>query len=105
MQVLILSEKLHSVTSQFDQLRALRFQEAINRVTPRRKMKRSGTSDIAERATSGNMEPTEVNNSEVRHTDDIQAEPIRFQQQLLDDETRTLQVINCSRSLCVHETR
>ncbi|KAL6560484.1 Syntaxin-81 [Orobanche gracilis] len=29
--VLILSEKLHSVTSHFDQLRALRFQDAINR--------------------------------------------------------------------------
>ncbi|KAJ0838016.1 hypothetical protein HanRHA438_Chr16g0784421 [Helianthus annuus] len=37
--VLVLSEKLHSVTSQFDQLRAVRFQDAINRAMPRRKPK------------------------------------------------------------------
>ncbi|KAL6526824.1 Syntaxin-81 [Orobanche gracilis] len=90
--VLILSEKLHSVTSQFDQLRALRFQDAINRVTPRRKLKRSGTSNVAESSTSGDIELKEVKNSEFRQMDDVQAEPIRFQQQLLDDETRALQV-------------
>ncbi|KAL3650221.1 Syntaxin-81 [Castilleja foliolosa] len=87
--VLILSEKLHSVTSQFDQLRALRFQDAINRVIPRRKPRRGGTSDVADSSSK------EVNNSsEVRQTNGIQAEPIRFQQQqqMLDDETRALQV-------------
>nr|DAD24459.1 TPA_asm: hypothetical protein HUJ06_025923 [Nelumbo nucifera] len=36
--VLILSEKLHSITSQFDQLRAIRFQDAVNKAMPRRKM-------------------------------------------------------------------
>ncbi|KAG0448363.1 hypothetical protein HPP92_027856 [Vanilla planifolia] len=35
--VLILSERLHSVTTQFDQLRSVRFQDAINRAMPRRK--------------------------------------------------------------------
>ncbi|KAI4382797.1 hypothetical protein MLD38_008711 [Melastoma candidum] len=39
--VLILSKKLHSVTAQFDQLRAVRFQDAINRATPRRKLNSS----------------------------------------------------------------
>ncbi|KAL8521877.1 hypothetical protein ACS0TY_012147 [Phlomoides rotata] len=90
--ILILSEKLHSVTSQFDQLRALHFQEAINRVTPRRKPKQSGLTAVAETPTSGNVELREVNNSEVRQTDAVQAESINFQQQLFDDETRTLQV-------------
>ncbi|KAL7108760.1 hypothetical protein ACP275_06G134200 [Erythranthe tilingii] len=103
--VLILSEKLHSVTSQFDQLRALRFQEAINRVTPRRKPKRSvTTNNNAESTSTGNMGPTEANNSEVRQTDDVQAEPIRMQQQLLDDETRTLQVELASMLDAVQET-
>ncbi|KAL6580977.1 Syntaxin-81 [Orobanche minor] len=102
--VLILSEKLHSVTSQFDQLRALRFQDAINRVTPRRRLKRSGTSDVAESSTSVSIELKEVKNSEVRQMDDVQAEPIRFQQQLLDDETRALQVELTSMLYAVQET-
>ncbi|KAL6531055.1 Syntaxin-81 [Orobanche hederae] len=102
--VLILSEKLHSVTSQFDQLRALRFQDAINRVTPRRRLKRSGTSDAAESSTSVSIELKEVKNSEVRQMDDVQAEPIRFQQQLLDDETRALQVELTSILYAVQET-
>lgn len=92
LQVLILSEKLHSVTSQFDQLRSLRFQEAINRATPRRKPKRSEPAAVAEKSTSGNIEMREINNSEVRQTDSVQAEPIKFQQQMLDDETHALQV-------------
>ncbi|KAG6396983.1 hypothetical protein SASPL_143144 [Salvia splendens] len=89
--VLILSEKLHSVTSQFDQLRAVRFRDAINRVTPRRKLKPKGPT-IAESSTSGNIDPREVSNTGIRQTDDAQAQPIRFQQQLLDDETHALQV-------------
>ncbi|XP_051143100.1 syntaxin-81 [Andrographis paniculata] len=90
--VLILSEKLHSVTSQFDQLRALRFQDAINRVTPRIKRKQHGKIDVSDSSTSRNLDTREVNTSEVRKEDDVQAGPIRFQQQLLDDETRALQV-------------
>ncbi|KAG8390070.1 hypothetical protein BUALT_Bualt01G0045100 [Buddleja alternifolia] len=102
--VLILSEKLHSVTSQFDQLRAVRFQDAINRVTPRRKPKRTGTANTAESSSSGNIKPEEVNNLEVRQPDDIQAEPIKFQQQLLDDDTRALQVELASMLDAVQET-
>ncbi|KAL0382088.1 UNVERIFIED_CONTAM: syntaxin [Sesamum calycinum] len=102
--VLILSEKLHSVTSQFDQLRALRFQDAINRVTPRRKLKRDVATDVVDSSPSGNVEPREVKDLEVKQTDDIQAEPVRFQQQLLDDETRALQVELASMLDAVQET-
>ncbi|KAL6495841.1 Syntaxin-81 [Orobanche gracilis] len=102
--VLILSEKLHSVTSHFDQLRALRFQDAINRVMPRRKLKRSATSDVAENSTSRPTELKEIKSSEFRQMDDVQAEPIRFQQQLLDDETRALQVELASMLDAVQET-
>ncbi|XP_057775656.1 syntaxin-81-like [Salvia miltiorrhiza] len=102
--VLILSEKLHSVTSQFDQLRAVRFRDAINRVTPRRKLKQSGPTAVTESSTSGNIESREVSNSEIRRTDDAQAEPIRFQQQQLDDETHALQVELASMLDAVRDT-
>ncbi|KAK4284283.1 hypothetical protein QN277_001138 [Acacia crassicarpa] len=82
--VLILSERLHSVTAQFDQLRAVRFQDAINRAIPRRKLNRMTKKDSAEASNSGNME--------LRETDKSHNEPLRVQQQLLDDETRALQV-------------
>ncbi|CAI9295917.1 unnamed protein product [Lactuca saligna] len=79
--VLILSESLHSVTSQFDQLRAVRFQEAINRAMPRRKPKRAP------------LEKTETtSSSETRDQSEITTEPMKVQQQVLDDETRALQV-------------
>lgn len=85
MQVLILSEKLHSVTAQFDQLRATRFQDIINRAMPRRKPKR-----VIKEATPIN---TTLGNSESIEPDEIQAQPRRLQQQqLLDDETQALQV-------------
>lgn len=94
LQVLILSEKLHLVTSKFDQLRALRFQDAINRVTRRRKPKQSGRIDAADGSTSESTKPREDNNLDARKVDDVQAEPMKFQQQLLDDETCALQVIS-----------
>lgn len=85
LQVLILSEKLHSVTAQFDQLRATRFQDIINRAMPRRKPKR-----IIKEANPIN---TTLANSESTEPDEIQAQPRRVQQQqLLDDETQALQV-------------
>nr|GLL39614.1 syntaxin-81-like [Ipomoea trifida]GMD50282.1 syntaxin-81 [Ipomoea batatas] len=80
--VLILSEKLHSVSSQFDHLRALRFQDAINRVAPRRKPRRTGKSSTSEISTSSNLDQRQQSDSE----------PIRVQEQFLDDETRALQV-------------
>ncbi|CAN6927789.1 hypothetical protein Bca52824_080813 [Brassica carinata] len=83
--VLILSEKLHSVTAQFDQLRATRFQDIINRAMPRRKPKRITKEASPVNATLANPEPVEP--------DEIQAQPRRLQQQqLLDDETHALQV-------------
>ncbi|KAI3690885.1 hypothetical protein L2E82_49097 [Cichorium intybus] len=73
-------ERLHSVTSQFDKLRAVRFQEAINRAMPRRKPK-------PEKTLNNNFEQTR------RDPAEITAEPMKLeQQQLLDDETRALQV-------------
>ncbi|KAL2525773.1 Syntaxin [Abeliophyllum distichum] len=101
--VLILSEKLHSVTSQFDRLRAIRFQDAINRVTPRRKLK-SGIENVTESSDSSNLLSRKVNNSEVREANENQAEPIRVQQQVLDDETRALQVELASMLDAVQET-
>lgn len=87
--VLILSERLHSVTSQFDQLRAVRFQEAINRAMPRRKPKPKRAP--SEKNLNNNFEQT--SSSERRDHGEITAEPMKLQQQqLLDDETRALQV-------------
>lgn len=91
--VLILSEKLHSVTSQFDQLRAVRFQEAINRAMPRRKPKRAPEKTSTDISYSSNSrESREPTSSETRDHGEILAEPMKVQQQLLDDETRALQV-------------
>lgn len=91
--ILILSEKLHSVTSQFDQLRAVRFQEAINRAMPRRKPKRAPEKTSTDISYSSNSrESRESTSSETRDHGEILAEPMKVQQQLLDDETRALQV-------------
>ncbi|KAH7835676.1 hypothetical protein Vadar_028675 [Vaccinium darrowii] len=90
--VLILSERLHSVTRQFDQLRGIRFQEAINRTIPRRRPKRVDISKSTDNSHSNKIELKEPNDSGLRDPDEIQADPIRVQQQLLDDETRALQV-------------
>ncbi|PWA90152.1 SNARE-complex protein Syntaxin-18 N-terminal [Artemisia annua] len=91
--ILILSEKLHSVTSQFDQLRAVRFQEAINRAMPRRKPKRAPEKTSTDISYSSNSrESREPTSSETRDHGEILAEPMKVQQQLLDDETRALQV-------------
>ena len=95
LQVLILSERLHLVTAQFDQLRAIRFQDAINRAIPRRKLNRVTKTDSAETSQSDKMELRERNES---HN-----EPLRVQQQLLDDETRALQVIK-NGFLILHQT-
>ena len=84
--MLILSEKLHSVTSEFDRLRAIRFQDALNKARPRRK-----TNPVR------NSDPADILNqkhSEINESDEIEPSPQRVQQQLLDDETRALQVPN-----------
>ncbi|KAK9134088.1 hypothetical protein Scep_013616 [Stephania cephalantha] len=82
--VLILSERLHAVTAQFDQLRAVRFQDAINRAIPRRKLPRETKSESFDTSLSSH--------SEVREPDELSNEAPRVHQQLLDDETRALQL-------------
>lgn len=81
--VLILSERLHSVTMQFDLLRAARFQDAINRAMPRRKLHKIDKSNASDDSKS---------NLPNHQEQELPAEPLRMQQQLLDDETRALQV-------------
>lgn len=87
-QVLGLTEKLHGVTSKFDQLRAARFRDVISRSAPRRKRKPITTkSDFVKNSKLDNE-------GEFREQDQSQPEPLRVHQQLLDDETRALQVIS-----------
>ncbi|RWR82227.1 syntaxin-81 [Cinnamomum micranthum f. kanehirae] len=93
--VLILSERLHSVTAQFDQLRAIRFQDAVNRVMPRRKLHKV--------ASANSSDVTKSNISDLRGQD-LPSEPLRVQEQLLDDETRALQVELTSLLDAVQET-
>lgn len=93
--VLILSERLHSVTAQFDKLRAIRFQDAISRAIPRRKPNKTAKSNLADINKSHDSSLTGIsksNDSDLRESGEIQSEPLRVQQQLLDDETRALQV-------------
>ncbi|KAF8396869.1 hypothetical protein HHK36_018504 [Tetracentron sinense] len=94
--VLILSERLHLVTARFDQLRAIRFQDTINRTTPRRKLHRVTNSDSPDISKSKHLE--------LRDPDELPAERLRVQQQLLDDETRALQVELTSLLDAVQET-
>ncbi|KMT18288.1 hypothetical protein BVRB_2g024510 [Beta vulgaris subsp. vulgaris] len=82
--VLILSEKLHSVTSEFDRLRAIRFQDVLNRATPRRKRNRIPESSATDHLKSKHLENKEP--------DEVEPSPQRVQEQLLDDDTRALQV-------------
>ncbi|KAK7345208.1 hypothetical protein VNO77_15786 [Canavalia gladiata] len=93
--VLILSERLHSVTAQFDQLRAVRFQDVINRAIPRRKLNHVTKKDSVETYESGDVEP--------REPDELHSGALRVQQ-LLDDETRALQVELTSLLDTVQET-
>lgn len=92
--MLILSERLHVVTSQFDQLRAFRFQDTINRAMPRRKVKKVAPTDTTNSMKHNDYQGRGHINSDVAEPSEIQAEPKRIQQQLLDDETRALQVSN-----------
>lgn len=80
-----LTERLHSVTAQYDKLRAIRFQEAISKAMPRRKFSRITNSNNADKSNSNDLE--------IRQPDQFQPETLKVQQQLLDDETRALQVI------------
>ncbi|GKV23279.1 hypothetical protein SLEP1_g33027 [Rubroshorea leprosula] len=94
--VLILSERLHSVTTKFDQMRAIRFQDAVNKAIPRRKFNRLVNSNSAN--------ATRTINSDYKEPEELQTESLRVQQQLLDDETRALQVELTSLLDTVQET-
>ncbi|XVF24017.1 hypothetical protein REPUB_Repub13aG0090600 [Reevesia pubescens] len=94
--VLILSEKLHSVTAQFDQLRAIHFQDAINRAMPRRK--------LTQVVHSNSLDTSKPVNLDLRETNELQPESLRVKQELLDDETRALQVELTSLLDAVQET-
>ena len=80
-----MSEKLHSVTSEFDRLRALRFQDALNKAMPRRKRNRLPDSNL--------KDPLKSKPPEVKELDELEPSPQRVQGQLLDDDTRALQVV------------
>lgn len=82
--VLILSEKLHLVTSEFDRLRAIRFQDALNRAMPRRKPNRIPNSNSTDHLN--------IKHPEVKEPDEVEPSPQRIQEQHLDDDTRALQV-------------
>ncbi|XP_074287237.1 syntaxin-81 [Silene latifolia] len=82
--VLILSEKLHSVTSEFDRLRAIRFQDTLNRAMPRRKQRQTPPSKPTEHLKS--------RDSEIREADEVEPSPQLVRQQFEDDETQALQV-------------
>ncbi|KAF3336933.1 Syntaxin-81 [Carex littledalei] len=94
--VLILSERLNSVTSQFDRLRSERFQDAINRATPRRKVRRKIEAKPVELSVDELPQIAEAETS-TRAT-------VRVQEQLLDDETRSLQIELSSMLDAVEET-
>jgi hypothetical protein len=78
--VLILSERLHSVTAHFDGLRAVRFQEAIEKTIPRWKKGMVGG-----KANGRGADIIEIPNQEP-------VPALKPQHQLLDDETHALQV-------------
>ncbi|KAL5650172.1 hypothetical protein ACJX0J_040981, partial [Zea mays] len=98
--VLILSERLHSVTAQFDRLRSMRFQDAINRAMPRKNQKRP------EKKPAEPSKSSLVLKSDVSKIVDQEAStaPMRVQEQLLDDETKALQVELTSLLDAVQET-
>jgi len=67
-------------------MRAVRFQDAVNKAIPRRKLNRLANSKSAEIS-------SRTTDSDYREPEEIQTESLNVQQQLLDDETRALQVI------------
>lgn len=83
--VLILSEHLHSITALFDQLRAARFREVIDRTMPRQMQHLQSKLNTSEMSINNDPKDTEV-------IQQNQAATKGIQQQLLDEETQVLQV-------------
>lgn len=82
--VLILSEHLHSITALFDQLRAARFREVIDRTMPRQMQHLQSKLNSSEMSISNDPKDTEVIQQNQAPTKGIQ--------QQLDEETQALQV-------------
>ncbi|KAK3144167.1 hypothetical protein QOZ80_4AG0309580 [Eleusine coracana subsp. coracana] len=99
--VLILSERLHSVTAQFDRLRSMRFQDAITRAMPRKKILKKPEIKPAESSKSNLVLKSDVSKL---GDQEVSTAPMRVQEQLLDDETRALQVELTSLLDAVQET-
>ncbi|KAH7293781.1 hypothetical protein KP509_28G042100 [Ceratopteris richardii] len=78
LQVLILSEHLHSVTKTFDHFRAARFQEAIEKSMPRLRKGASSTKNMKDY----NYEMNQHETMEIQE----------LKQDQLEEETRALQV-------------
>ncbi|CAH9113164.1 unnamed protein product [Cuscuta europaea] len=90
--VLILCEKLHSVSSQFDRLRAVRYQDVINRRALRRKPTQAGKTSSTEISTPTNLEEqVKQSDAQTMESNELRSESVRVQEQFLDDETRALQ--------------
>ncbi|PWA44001.1 SNARE-complex protein Syntaxin-18 N-terminal [Artemisia annua] len=95
--VLILSEKLHSVTSQFDQLRAVHFQEAINRAMPRRKPKRALEKTSTDISYSSNSRESRESTSSERLEIMVKSKPNPSKRDLRNLSTKYNEVENESR--------
>ncbi|KAI3731125.1 hypothetical protein L1987_62308 [Smallanthus sonchifolius] len=96
--VLILSEKLHSVTSQFDQLRAVRFQDAINRAMPRRKPKRQPVK--ASTDVGNNLESREQTSSDTRDPSEVELSSLLDAAR--DTETKMVEMSALNHLLSTH---
>jgi hypothetical protein len=85
-----LSERLHSVTVRFDCLRSMRFQDAITRAMPRKKIQKKQEIKPADSSKSNLVLKSDVSKL---GDQEVPTAPMRVQEQLLDDETRALQVV------------
>ncbi|KAJ7559189.1 hypothetical protein O6H91_04G073400 [Diphasiastrum complanatum] len=88
--VLMLSERLHTVTAYFDRLRSIRFQESIDKRIPKR---RHGLQRLE--ASSSQIEFTSDSGTSLQEWEvsshDNTPEAFSFKQDMLDEETRALQ--------------
>jgi syntaxin 18 len=101
-QVLILSEQLHSITAHFDTLRAVRFQDAIDKRIPKR---RQGLKLLPPPEPVTTSQADNITYSRDWLTQqDSQPEVLESQQELMDEETQALQVELTNMMDAVQET-
>lgn len=100
--VLILSEQLHSITAHFDTLRAVRFQDAIDKRIPKR---RQGLKLLPPPEPVTTSQADNITYSRDWLTQqDSQPEVLESQQELMDEETRALQIELTNMMDAVQET-